>query len=159
MQGNPKIMSALDDLLAAELCAINTYFVNAKLAGNWGFLAIEKKFYDESMTEMRHAETLVDRIIYLDGIPNLNKLGRVKPGKNVPEQYAVALDLEVGQCERLAKTVELCRTQGDEGTRIVLEPMLVAGDETIDWLETQIALVEKLGENDYLAQQLGSDEG
>ena len=83
MQGNPKIMAALDELLAAELCAINTYFVNAKLVGNWGFRAIEKKFYDESMTEMRHAETSVDRIIYLDGIPNLNKLGRVKPGKDV----------------------------------------------------------------------------
>ena len=159
MQGNPKIMSALDDLLAAELCAINTYFVNAKLVGNWGFRAIEKKFYDESMTEMRHAETLVDRIIYLDGVPNLNKLGRVKPGKNVKEQFTVALDLEVGQCERLAKTVELCRAEGDEGTRIVLEPMIVAGDETIDWLETQFALIEKLGENDYLAQHLGSDDG
>ena len=138
MQGNPKIMTALDDLLAAELCAINTYFVNAKLVGNWGFRAIEKKFHDESMTEMRHAETLVDRIIYLDGIPNLNKLGRVKPG--------------------LAKTVELCRTEGDEGTRIVLEPMIVAGDETIDWLETQLALIQKLGEKDYLAQHLGSEE-
>jgi bacterioferritin len=157
MKGNPKIMPALDELLAAELCAINTYFVNAKLVGNWGFLAIERKLYDESMTEMRHAETLIDRIIYLDGIPNLNKLGRVKPGKNVPEQFTIALELEVAQCARLAKTVELCRAEGDEGTRLVLEPMVTAGDETIDWLETQFALIKKIGENDYLAQQLSSD--
>jgi bacterioferritin len=155
MQGSPKIKTALDELLSAEMGAINTYFVNAKLLEHWGYTTLAAKLYEESMAEMRHAEQLVNRIIYLDGIPNLNKLGRVKPGETVPDQFRSALDLEAAQVDRLVKTIGTCRAEGDDGTRLVLEPMVTAGEATIDWVETQLSLIDKVGEANYLAQQLG----
>jgi bacterioferritin len=156
MKGSPKVKTALDELLAAEMGAINTYFVNAKLLENWGYRTLGAKMYEESMAEMRHAEQMVNRIIYFEGIPNLNKLGRVKTGSTVPEQFHTAHELETTQCERLVKTITLCRAEGDDGTRLVLEPMVTAGEATIDWLETQLGLIESLGEANYLAQQLGA---
>ncbi|HZJ26596.1 MAG TPA: bacterioferritin [Acidimicrobiia bacterium] len=156
MKGSTKIKGILDELLAAELAAINTYFVNAKLLSNWGYATLAAKIYEESMAEMRHAEQLIDRIIYLDAVPNMNKLGRVKTGATVGEQFDTALELEMGQCKRLVQAVDTCRAEGDDGTRLILEPMISAGEETIDWLETQISLIAKLGETNYLAQQLGT---
>jgi bacterioferritin len=156
LKGSPKVKAMLDEVLAAELAAINTYFVDAKLLSNWGFTTLSSKFYDESMTEMRHAEQLIDRIIYFDWVPNMNKLGRVKAGASVGEQFETALDLEVAQCGRLVKGVALCTDEGDDGTRLILEPMVTAGEETIDWLETQVALIASIGESNYLAQQLGT---
>jgi bacterioferritin len=156
VKGSPKVKAMLDEVLAAELAAINTYFVDARLLDNWGFTTLAKKFYDESMTEMRHAEQLIDRIIYFEWVPNMNKLGRVKAGADVGEQLETALDLEVAQCSRLVQGVALCSDEGDDGTRLLLEPMVTAGEETIDWLETQIALIASIGESNYLAQQLGT---
>jgi bacterioferritin len=154
MQANPKVMKALEDVLQAEIAAINTYFIHAKLLGNWGYEKLATKVYEESMDEMRHTEQLVDRIVYFDGIPNLNKIGRVRVGKTVREQFGLALELETAQVERLNKAIDTCDSAGDDGTRLVLEPMVSAGEKSIDWLETQIAAIEALGDSAYLAQQL-----
>lgn len=154
MQANPKVMKALEDLLQAEIAAINSYFIHAKLLSNWGYTKLGAKAYEESMDEMRHTEQLVDRIVYFDAIPNLNKIGRVKVGKTVREQFGLALELETAQVERLNAAIVICNTAGDDGTRLVLEPMVTAGEGSIDWLETQIAAIEALGDSAYLAQQL-----
>ena len=155
MQPNAKVMKALEDVLQAELAAINTYFIHAKLLANWGYEKLATKTYQESMDEMKHAEQLVDRIVYFDGIPNLNKIGRVKVGKDVPEQFELALGLETGQLERINGAIDVCDDANDDGTRLILEPMVSAGESSIDWLETQLAAIEALGETSYLAQQLG----
>ena len=154
MQPNPKVMKALEDVLQAELAAINTYFIHAKLLANWGYEKLATKTYQESMDEMKHAEQLVDRIVYFDGIPNLNKIGRVKVGASVPEQLELALGLETGQLERINGAIDVCDDANDDGTRLVLEPMVSAGEGSIDWLETQLAALAALGEVNYLAQQL-----
>src|SRR5262245_26917422 len=139
MQPNPKVMKALEDVLQAELAAINTYFIHAKLMANWGYTKLATKTYEESMDEMRHAEQLVDRIVYFDGIPNLNKIGRVKIGKDVPEQFELALGLETGQVERINGAIDVCDDAGDDGTRLIFEPMVTAGEATIDAHETHHA--------------------
>jgi bacterioferritin len=154
MQADPKVMKALEDVLQAEIAAINTYFIHAKLLANWGYEKLATKTYSESMDEMRHTEQLVDRIVYFDGIPNLNKIGRVRVGKTVREQFGLALELETAQVERLNTAIGTCTGAGDDGTRLVLEPMVTAGEGSIDWLETQIAAIEALGDSAYLAQQL-----
>jgi bacterioferritin len=154
MQANPKVLAALEDILQAEIAAINMYFIHAKLLTNWGYVKLGTKAYEESMDEMRHTEQLVDRIVYFDEIPNLNKIGRVKVGKTVREQFGLQLDLETSQVERINGAILICNTANDDGTRLVLEPMVTAGEGSIDWLETQIAALEALGESAYLAQQL-----
>jgi bacterioferritin len=154
MQANPKVLKVLEDVLQAELAAINTYFIHAKLLSNWGYTKLGTKAYEESMDEMRHAEQLVDRIVYFDAIPNLNKIGRVKVGKTVREQFGLALELETGQVERINAGIDTCNTANDDGTRLIFEPMVTAGEGSIDWLETQIAALEALGDSAYLAQQL-----
>ncbi len=154
MQPDPKIMKALEDVLQAELAAVNTYFVQSKLQANWGYDRLAGKIHDESLSEMRHADTLVDRIVYFDGIPNLSKIGRVRIGESVHEQLTIALELEVAQVDRLNQAIALTRELGDDGTRLVFEPMVTAGEATIDWLETQLAAIDALGADNYLAQQL-----
>jgi bacterioferritin len=154
MQPDAKVMKALEDILAAELAAVNTYFIQAKLQQNWGYERLGKHTYDESIAELKHAEKLVDRIVYFDGIPNLNKIGRVRVGESVAEQLQIDLELEQGQVARLNEAIALTRTVADDGTRLVFEPMVEAGEESIDWLETQLAAIAALGESAYLAQQL-----
>ena len=154
MQPNAKVMKALEDVLQAEIAAINTYFIHAKLLRNWGYEKLSTKAYEESMDEMRHTEQLVDRIVYFDAIPNLNKIGRVKVGKTVRGQFELALDLETAQVARINGAIAICTEVGDDGTRLVLEPMVTAGEASIDWLETQLAALDALGDSAYLAQQL-----
>jgi bacterioferritin len=154
-QPNPNVLKALEDVLQAEMAAINSYFIHAKLLANWGYQKLSTKAYEESMDEMRHTEQLVDRIVYFDAIPNLNKIGRIKVGKTVREQFELALDLETQQVGRINNAISACNDAGDDGTRLVLEPMVSAGESSIDWLETQLSALEALGDSAYLAQQLG----
>jgi bacterioferritin len=154
MHPNANVLKALEDVLQAEIAAINSYFIHAKLLRNWGYEKLSTKAYDESMDEMRHTEQLVDRIVYFDAIPNLNKIGRVKVGKTVRGQFELALDLETAQVARINGAIAICREVGDDGTRLVLEPMVTAGEASIDWLETQLAALDALGDSAYLAQQL-----
>ena len=154
MQPNADVLKALEDVLQAEIAAINSYFIHSKLLGNWGYAKLSTKAYEESMDEMRHTEQLVDRIVYFDAIPNLNKIGRIKVGKTVREQFELALDLETAQVARINGAIAICTEAGDDGTRLVLEPMVTAGEASIDWLETQLAALDALGDSAYLAQQL-----
>jgi bacterioferritin len=154
MQPNPSVLKSLEDVLQAEIAAINSYFIHAKLLGNWGYQKLSTKAYEESMDEMRHTEQLVDRIVYFDAIPNLNKIGRVKVGATVREQFELALDLETQQVARINAAIVTSNEANDDGTRLVLEPMVTAGEASIDWLETQLAALDALGDSAYLSQQL-----
>lgn len=154
MKADPRVLARLEEALQAEIAALNVYFIHAKLQKNWGYEKIAAKAYEESISEMKHAETLIDRIIYFDKTPNLAKMGRLRVGKTVLEQFEIGLDMEKDQLKRLNEGCTIARECEDDGTRLAFEPMIAAGEATIDWLETQIALIDKLGEPAYLAEQL-----
>jgi bacterioferritin len=156
MQGNPKMIETLADLLAAELSAASTYFVHSKMRDNWGYPELAKRAYDDSIDEMRHAEKLIERIIYFEGTPNLQRLNRIRVGSSVNEQFVNELTLEKATVDALVAAIALCRDIGDDGSRLIFEPMLADGEQSIDWLETQLDLIEKLGEPIYLAQHIRS---
>lgn len=155
MKGDPKIIDLLNEVLTAELTAINQYFIHAKMCANWGYLELAQKIRAESIDEMRHAEQLIDRILYFDGVPNLQRLYKVNVGETVPEQFKLDLELEIVAIDRLNKGIAACRDAADNGTRDLLEQILVSEEQHADWLETQLHLVEKLGEAGYLAERLG----
>ena len=154
MRSDPEIIELLNEVLTAELTAVNQYFAHAKLCQNWGYLRLAEKTRDESIDEMRHAETLIERILYFEGMPNLQRLGPVQVGETVPEQLRLDLDLEYAAVERFNRGIALAREKGDNGTREMLEEMLTSEEEHLDWLETQLAAIETVGEANWLAQQL-----
>jgi bacterioferritin len=158
MQGDAKVLEKLADLLAAELSAASTYFIHAKMRDNWGYPELAKRAYDDSIDEMRHAEKLIERIIYFEGTPNLQRLNRIRVGAGVGDQFQNELALEKSTVEALVASIALCREVGDDGTRLIFEPMLADGEQSIDWLETQLDLIEKLGEQTYLAQHIRGGE-
>lgn len=151
MQGRPEIIELLNEVLTAELTAINQYFAHAKMQKNWGYLGLADHTRAESIDEMHHAESAIERILYLEGVPNLQRLGSVRVGETVPEQFRVDLDLEYAAIERFNRGIALAREVGDNGTRELLEGMLVSEEEHADYLETQLSLIEVLGEALYLA--------
>jgi bacterioferritin len=156
MNGHPEIIELLNDVLTAELTAVNQYFGHAKMQANWGYERLAEHSRDESIDEMKHADELIERILYLDGMPNLQRLGPVRLGEDPVEQLRLDLEVEVEAVARfnagIAKAVEL----GDNGTRELLESMLTSEEDHVDWLETQLGLVEKLGEQLYLSEQMHS---
>lgn len=154
MKGNAKVVAALNDVLSAELVGINQYFLHAKMCRNWGLLRLGDVIHHESVDEMKHASELVERILFLEGLPNLQKLGRVRVGQTVPEQLKLDLALEVEAVARLNKAVTLCADEGDNTSRELLEHILKSEEEHLDWLETQLGLIKQLGEKAYLAEQL-----
>ena len=155
MKGHDKIIEKLNEVLTAELTAINQYFIHAKMCGNWGYARLAGKIRAESIDEMKHADTLIDRILYLDGIPNMQRLYKVNVGETVKEQFELDLELEKVAIARLNAAVTLCRDLGDNGSREMLEHMLVSEEEHADWLETQLELMRQIGEQLYCAQQIG----
>jgi bacterioferritin len=154
LQGDPDVIEFLNESLTAELTAINQYFVHAKMCENWGYERLAKKSYDESIDEMKDAERLIERILYLEGVPNLQRLGSVLVGETVPEQHRLDLDLERAAVERYNRGVALARDKGDNGTRELLEELLTDEEEHADWLEAQLTLIEQVGLENYLAQQI-----
>lgn len=156
MKGTKEIVDVLNEVLAGELVAINQYFLHAKMCKNWGFLALADYIRKESIDEMRHAETLVDRILFLEGLPNLQRLDKLHVGQSVPEMMRSDLDVEYRAVKRLNDGVALCREKGDNASEDLLKKILVSEEEHVDWIETQISLIEKLGEGPYLAEQLKS---
>ncbi len=151
--GKP-IIDALNDVLSAELAAINQYFLHAKMLQNWGYERLFAKLHHESIDEMKHADAIIERILYLDGIPNVQRLGRVRVGETVIEQLQVDKLLEEEAIPRLNDAIKLCRENGDNGTRALLEGILTDEEEHLDWLEAQLTLVEQVGERAYLAEQI-----
>ncbi len=155
MQGNPEIIELLNDVLTAELTAINQYFVHAKMCANWGFDRLADHTRAESIDEMRHAESLVERILYFDGIPNLQRLSPLRVGESVEEQFRNDLELERTAIGRLNDGIAAAVAAGDNGTRHLLEGILVSEEEHADWLETQLTAIDQVGLQQYLAEQLG----
>jgi len=153
VQSSPEIIELLNDVLTAELTAINQYFVHAKMQDNWGYKRLAEKGREESFGEMKHAEELIERILYLEGVPNMQRLGPVKVGETVPEQLKAELQTEVEAIARLAAGVEQCR-RTDEGTRLLLQQILHDEEEHADWLETQLSMINDLGEGLYLNTQV-----
>ena len=154
MRGDPEIIDVLNEVLTGELTAINQYFVHAKMCHNWGYSKLADHIRDESIDEMKHAETLVERVLYFDGVPNLQRLGPLRVGETVEEQFESDLQLEYAAVERLNRAVELCVAKSDNGTREILADMLVSEENHLDWLETQLTTIEQIGLANYLAQQL-----
>jgi bacterioferritin len=148
------IIELLNDVLTAELTAINQYFVDAKMADNWGYERLAKRLREESIGEMKDAEALIDRILYLEGLPNLQRLGTVRIGETVPEKLALALELEREAIARLNTGIAACTEHSDSGSRDLLEEILEGEEGHADWLETQLDLVRQVGEQLYLAAQI-----
>ena len=154
MKGKKKVIDALNDVLGAELVSINQYFLHSKMCGNWGYERIAEVDHHEAIDEMKHASRLVERILFLEGMPNLQKLGRLGIGETVPEQLKLDLALEVDAVARLNKAIALCVAEGDNTSRELFEDILESEEQHLDWLETQLALIKQLGEKPYLAEQL-----
>ncbi len=154
MKGDSKIVEALNEVLTSELTAINQYFVHAKMCENWGYQKLAAKKREESIEEMKHADEVIDRILLLDGVPNMQRLSPVKVGEEPVEQHQVDLELEVDAQKRLNVAIALCRDKADNGTRELLERILKDEEDSIDWLESQLHLVKEVGRERYLAEQI-----
>ena len=159
MQGSQRVIDALNAGLTIELTAINQYFCQAKMCKNWGFNKLGAKHYVESIGEMKHAEKLIDRIIFLEGVPEIARYDVIKVGNDVKEQFENDLALETRGVLTYRDAVALCIEEKDAGSRDMLEQILVESEEHVDWLETQLGLIQQLGLQHYLAQQLGEEEG
>ncbi len=156
MRADAKILEILNDVLTAELTAINQYFIHAKMCENWGYQYLADYIRNESIDEMKHADIVIDRILFLEGMPNMQRLNPVTVGETVPEQFQVDLDLEYAAVKRLNDGISVCVTVGDNASRALLEGILVSEEEHADWLEAQIELIRQIGEQNYLAQQVRS---
>jgi bacterioferritin len=154
MQGHDDVIELLNEVLTAELTAVNQYFLDAKMLGNWGYERLSAKFRDESIDEMKDADALIERILYLDGMPNLQRLDTIRVGESAPEKLGLALELEVAAIERLNRGIELCVNLSDNGSRELLETILEGEEDHADWLEAQLELIRQVGEAHYLAQQI-----
>ena len=154
MQGDPAIIEMLNEVLTAELTAINQYFIHAKMCENWGYHRLAKKVRDESIGEMKHADEIIERILFLEGVPNMRRLEKVRVGETVHEQLKLDLKLEEVAVPRLNKAIEQAVDVGDNTTRELLEEILVSEEEHVDWLEAQLNLIKQVGEQNYLAQQI-----
>jgi len=155
MKGDPQIIDALNEILTAELTAINQYFIHARMCSNWGYKRLAEKKREESIEEMKDAQAIMDRLLYLEGVPNMQRLNPVRVGEDAIEQHRLDLDLEVAAVARLNKAIALCRDKGDNGTRDLLAHILEGEEKAVDWLETQLHLVSQLGKELYLAEQMG----
>ena len=154
MKGADQIVTALNDVLTAELTAVNQYFIHARMCENWGYQRLWKTVRAESIEEMKHADSLIERILYLEGVPTLQRLGKVNVGQTVPEQFRLDLEVEKSAVKALNTAIELCRSLGDNGTRDLLEHMLRDEEDHANWLEAQLTLIQQTGEANYLAQQI-----
>jgi bacterioferritin len=158
MKGDPRILDLLNEVLTGELTAINQYFLHARMCQNWGFEYLGKKIYEESIEEMKHADRLVRRILFLDGLPNLQKLNKLAIGTSVVEALENDLALELATVPRLNKGIQFARDVGDNGSEDLLSHILVDSESHVDWLESQLELVKQLGAPNYLAQQIRKDD-
>ncbi|MGB0620409.1 MAG: bacterioferritin [Myxococcota bacterium] len=154
MQGDPEIIEALNDVLTAELTAINQYFIHHKMCENWGYKVLSAKKYEESIEEMKHADKVIARILFYDGVPNMQRMNPVRVGETAIEQHELDLALELEAIKRLNDGITLCRDKGDNGTRELLDHILQEEEESVDWHEAQLHLVEEVGKERYLAEMI-----
>src|SRR5262245_58164951 len=144
----------LNEVLTAELTAINQYFIHARMCANWGYERLAEKVRNESIDEMRDADEVIERILFLEGVPNMQRLGSVRVGEDVAEQFALDLEVERDAITRYNRGIALAVEKGDNGTRELFEKALVGEEEHADWLETQLELIRQVGLELYLAQQI-----
>jgi len=154
VKGHDQVIQVLNDVLTAELTAINQYWIHARMCENWGYKRLWEKVRAESLGEMKHADELVERILYLEGVPNLQRLGKVNVGQTVKEQFRLDLEVEKAAVKALNAGIETARSLGDNGTRELLESILEGEEEHANWLEAQLTLIDQVGEANYLAQQI-----
>ena len=158
MKGDPKVIAVLNQVLKAELTAINQYFLHAEMCENWGYERLAKHTRKESIEEMHHAEKLMEHILYLDGTPNITDYFKINIGANVKAQLQNDVQLEYDAVKRLNDGIETCVKAGDNGSREILEGILRDEEEHVDWLEGQLHSISEMGIENYLAQQLYEEE-
>jgi bacterioferritin len=158
VKGNPKIIAILNQVLKAELTAINQYFLHAEMCENWTYKRLAEHTRKESIEEMQHAEKLMERILYLDGTPNMTDYFKINIGENVKAQFQNDLQVEYDAVKRLNEGIETCVELGDNGSRELLESILTDEEEHIDWLEAQLHAMGEMGTEAYLSQQLYGDK-
>ena len=158
MKGQPEIIDGLNGALTIELTAINQYFCQSKMCADWGFHTLAKKHYEESVGEMKHAETLLERILFLEGKPEIARYDVIRVGSDVKEQFQNDLKLEMNGVKHYNFLVELAVKVGDNGTRELAAPILTESEEHVDWLETQLFRIEKVGIENYLSEQMGGHD-
>jgi bacterioferritin len=154
MQGDPAVIEALNEVLTGELTAVNQYFVHAKMCRNWGYARLAEKKREESIGEMKDADAVIERILFLEGVPNMQRLNPVRVGEDPVEQHRLDLALEREAVTRLNGAIRLCLEKGDAGTRELLEHVLRNEEQSVDWLEAQLHLVDEVGKELYLAEQM-----
>lgn len=158
MKGNQQVIDALNAGLTIELTAINQYFCQSKMCKNWGLNKLAAKHYVESIGEMKHAEKLIDRILFLEGVPEIARYDVIRVGTNVKEQFEYDLGLETKGVQSYNDAIALCIKVNDAGSRELLAGILVESEEHVDWLETQLDLIDKVGIQNYLQEQIGESE-
>jgi bacterioferritin len=158
MRGDTQVIAYLNGILRNELTAINQYFLHSRMLENWGINELAHHVYQESIGEMKHADTLTKRILFLDGLPNLQDLGRLRIGETVPEMFESDLAVESENRTALQEAVAHCESVSDYISREILESILSDTEEHIDWLETQQGLIGRVGLELYLAEKMGDDD-
>jgi len=154
MKGSPKIIELLNGALTKELTAINQYFIHGKMCENWGYQLLAKKYMDESLGEMKHADELIQRILFLEGTPNMTKYDKINVGANVKKQLESDLVLEEEAVKELKPAIKVCLEELDHASRELLEHILVDEEEHIDWIEGQLHIIKEAGYENYLAMQI-----
>jgi bacterioferritin len=154
MKSEQAIIDLLNEILTGELTAINQYFLHAKMCKNWGYQKLASYIHKESIDEMKHADSLIERVLYLEGLPNVQRLGKINVGQTVPEMFKNDYAVELLAIPLLRKAIRVCRDLNDNGTEDLLIRILTAEEEHVDWLEAQEELIAQVGLQNYLAQQI-----
>jgi bacterioferritin len=157
MKGDPRVVDLLNEVLTNELTAINQYFLHARICENWGYERLHQVFRHESIDEMKDADELIERILYLDGLPNVQRYGKVNVGENVQEMFKLDLEVEKHAIGVLNRGIALCREAGDNGSAELLEDILEGEEEHANWLEGQLVAMDQIGVANYLTEQLKKD--
>ena len=156
MQGDPAIIELLNEVLTAELTAINQYFIHAKMLDNWGLKELAEHAMHESIDEMKDADRIIERILFLDGVPNMQRLNPIRVGETVVEQLDLDRQLEEAAVERYNRAIDVAVAKNDNGTRELFAQHLVGEEEHLDWIEAQQHLISVMGIENYLAEKIGS---
>ena len=154
MKGNEEVIEGLNEVLAAELAAINQYFIHHKMCTDWGYDRLSSKKREESIEEMKHAEIVIERILFLDGIPKMQKMNPIRVGENPIEQHELDLALELDAVTRLNEAIATATRKADNGSRELLETILKDEEESVDWHEAQLSLIKEIGKERYLAEMI-----
>ena len=154
MKSSEEVLTLLNNLLTNELTAINQYYVHAKMCQNWGYDRLAKKVREESIDEMKHAELVISRILFLEGVPNMQRYHKLHVGETVKEQLETDLQLEYAAITFLNQGIEVCRRAGDNASEDLMKRILVSEEAHTDWLESQLELIRQVGEQNYLSQQI-----